>query len=682
MIEWLNRIAAGTPAGLSLAGALAALLHGSVAVSDELPQRAADPAYGLALYEYYQGNAFKALTRLNVAEAEGGIEGHGDHPALVEGGLMLSYGMTHEAGALFRELLDEDAAVAPGTRNQAWFYLGKVFYLEQEHIAARDALERVDNELLEDEDDELYNEWLYLRGQLALAGTATTDGETVDELIEALPESSPWRAYLHYNQAVGRLAEGQTEEAMADLASLDSLLADLPELEPSFSDELSDEMAALRERVKLSMGRLHLSRGDFAGAMTSLEQIALDGVFSDQALFDYAVAASREDKAGLALQALNTLQQRPLFTPWLQQVPYARGFLFEQMERKQQALQAYREAASHYQALSAQLLNEREQLTEARLIEALRFVREGDEPGQGGAMDLALTRPQPGEPTVLTDSYGRVEVRPGDYSLAGLLATEPFQLSLRDLHELYRLQDSLGQWQKQLESFEIMLETRAQQRERRIRETREALDELNADQWLARQAQYRREIEAALAREDLRFFMTQEQHELADRLAQVEQTLSQLPDGESTRKQRQTFQRMKAYFNWRIADDYAVNRWAAEKQLRELDQAMEVFVDQRALIEREMASGGENQALATRVAARRTALEQLQGEVDKALSDARGELLALVDDELQQQSGEVRGYLRASRHAAARLADDLFLGSTGPAPSPAAPAAEAGGDRD
>ncbi|AZR42642.1 hypothetical protein [Marinobacter salarius] len=675
MIEWLNRMTTGAPAGLILAGTLAALLHGPVAVGDELPQRASDPAYGVALYEYYQGNAFEALTRLNVASAEGGIDGHGDHPALVEGGLMLSYGMTHEAGALFRELLDENAAVAPGTRNQAWFYLGKVFYLEQDSTAARDALERVDDELLQDESNELYHEWLYLRGQLALSGTAGTSGETVDELIDALPESSPWRAYLHYNQAVGMLSEGQTEDAMDALASLDSLLGELPKFEPP----LANEMSALRERVKLSIGRLHLSRGDFAGAMASLEHIALDGVFSDQALFDYAVAASREGKAGLALQALNTLQQRPLFTPWLQQVPYARGFLFEQMDRQQQALQAYREAASHYQSLSTRLSDEREQLTEARLIEALRFVREGDSPGQPGSMDAEMVRPEPGETTVLTDAYGRVKVRPGDYSLAGLLATESFQLSLRDLHELYRLRDSLGQWQTQLESFDIMLETRAQQREQRIRETRDALDALNADQWLARQAEYRSAIEDALAREDLRFFMTQEQHELADRLAQVEKTLSQLPEDESTRKQRETFQRMNAYFNWRIADDYAVNRWAAEKQLRELDRAMEVFVDQRALIEQEMASGGENQALAARVEARQVALQRLQGELDKALSAARTELLTLVDTELQQQSQEVQGYLRATRHAAARLADTLFLGRNGAA---ANPATEAGGDRD
>lgn len=675
MIEWLNRMTTGAPAGLILAGTLAALLHGPVAVGDELPQRASDPAYGVALYEYYQGNAFEALTRLNVASAEGGIDGHGDHPALVEGGLMLSYGMTHEAGALFRELLDENAAVAPGTRNQAWFYLGKVFYLEQDSTAARDALERVDGELLQDESNELYHEWLYLRGQLALSGTAGTSGETVDELIDALPESSPWRAYLHYNQAVGMLSEGQTEDAMDALASLDSLLGELPKFEPP----LANEMSALRERVKLSIGRLHLSRGDFAGAMASLEHIALDGVFSDQALFDYAVAASREGKAGLALQALNTLQQRPLFTPWLQQVPYARGFLFEQMDRQQQALQAYREAASHYQSLSTRLSDEREQLTEARLIEALRFVREDDSPGQPGSMDAEMVRPEPGETTVLTDAYGRVKVRPGDYSLAGLLATESFQLSLRDLHELYRLRDSLGQWQTQLESFDIMLETRAQQREQRIRETRDALDALNADQWLARQAEYRSAIEDALAREDLRFFMTQEQHELADRLAQVEKTLSQLPEDESTRKQRETFQRMNAYFNWRIADDYAVNRWAAEKQLRELDRAMEVFVDQRALIEQEMASGGENQALAARVEARQVALQRLQGELDKALSAARTELLTLVDTELQQQSQEVQGYLRATRHAAARLADTLFLGRNGAA---ANPATEAGGDRD
>jgi len=51
----------------------------------------------------------------------------------------------------------------------------------------------------------------------------------------------------------------------------------------------------------------------------------------------------------------------------------------------------------------------------------------------------------------------------------------------------------------------------------------------------------------------------------------------------------------------------------------------------------------------------------------------------LVDTELQQQSQEVQGYLRATRHAAARLADTLFLGRNGAA---ANPATEAGGDRD
>ena len=80
MIEWLNRMTTGAPAGLTLAGTLAALLHGPVAVGDELPQRASDPAYGVALYEYYQGNAFEALTRLNVASAEGGWSWHTADP--------------------------------------------------------------------------------------------------------------------------------------------------------------------------------------------------------------------------------------------------------------------------------------------------------------------------------------------------------------------------------------------------------------------------------------------------------------------------------------------------------------------------------------------------------------------------------------------------------------------------
>ncbi len=629
------------------------LLASAVLAADEPPGRVSDTGYGMALYEYYQGNAFDALARLNVAREEGGIDGHGDHPALVEGGLMLAYGMTREARTLFENLLD-DADVSVEARNQAWFYLGKVFWLEGDSPAALGALDRVNADSLERNNLDLYHEWLYLRAQLAMAGTGAEASESVEDMIQALPPGSPWRAYLQYNRAVRLLAGQESDEAVSLLSGLASRLQEWPTTE----QDIAAEMSALEEQVRLSLGRFHLAQGDFQGAMTSLAAIPLDGVFSDQALFEYAVAASRQENPGLALQALDTLQGRPLFTSWLQQVPYARGFILEQMNRREDALRAYRTASDHYAELDSRLAREQQQLSEARLVTALSFVREGE---SQPAAD-ASARPLPGEKNIMTDAYGRVRVQPADFSLAALLATEPFQLALRDLHELYRLRDSLAGWQQELESFEVMLATRRARREARIRETQDSLEALNADQWLALQAGYRARIEAASAREDAWFFMTRKQRALASQIDEIEARLAGLPDDASTRKQRQTFARMKARFLWQVEDDYPVNRWAAVSQLQGLDRELESFVGQRQFIEQEMASDDLMREFANRIDEQHNRLRKVSDDLERVLEQNRVRLLDQVRNELASQRGNVAGYLRVSRHAEARLADELFLG--------------------
>ncbi|MDI9245740.1 hypothetical protein [Marinobacter sp. CHS3-4] len=628
----------------------------SAAQADEATPRASDTGYGMALYEYHQGNFFQALTRLNVVNREGGIAGHGDHPLLVEGGLMLAYGMTREAQRQFQALLDT-SDVSDEARNQAWFYLGKVFWLEKDRDASTDALSRVDGELLEESDPELYHEWLYLKGQWLLGQSQSPESrQQLDDLLDELPVSSPWRFYLRYNRSVQSLTAGDQPAAMDEL---EALIADTSPDQDQPSD-VQAEMLALEQQARLSLGRLHMGKGDFERAMRVLDEIPLDGMLSDQALFNYAVSASRQEQHGLALQALDALQKRPLFTPWLQQVPYARAFTIEQMGRNKQALAAYRRAAEHYVQLDQRLTEEQASLSESRLINALAFVREGAENTAPDA-DLSATGPALGESTMLTDAYGRVKVRPDDFSLAELLAGEAFQLALRDMHELYRLDDSLDQWRQQLASFEVMLDTRRTRREARIRETREALASMKVDEWTDRQEAFRKDIEQASANENAAFFMTAEQKALKNQLDRVENTLAGLPVNEKTRQQRQTYERMRAYFDWWVADEYGVNRWAAVKQLRELDEAMDTFVSQRKLMEEEMASDDRLDEFASRIARKKAELDRLDRQLDLALEQTRQSLMNLVQSELARQRQQVTSYLRASRHAQARLADGLFL---------------------
>ena len=157
--------------------------------------------------------------------------------------------------------------------------------------------------------------------------------------------------------------------------------------------------------------------------------------------------------------------------------------------------------------------------------------------------------------------------------------------------------------------------------------------------------------------------MTSQQKALRDKLAEVEKTLADLPDDATTARQRATYRRMRAYFDWWIADDYGINRWAAQKQLMQLDREMQSFQAQRQRVESLMADDARHAELARRIAASERELATLGTEVSEALGSARQTLLAQVDRMLAAQQQELNGYLLASRHAQARLADQLFRAS-------------------
>ena len=626
-------------------GALLWLTMVAPAQADEPgPERAKDLRYGWALYEYHQGNVFEALTQLAVAREQGGIEGHGDHPALVEGGLMLSWGMTREASKLFTELLGSDGAgstLSPEVRNQAWFYLGKVFFLEGNRELAGENLERVDGEILAEANHDLFREWVYLRARVAMMSSRIEDVSKLTSLKEQLEDTDIWSLYLQYNSAVAALDAGDVATAEAELQTLIAIIQ-----QSADSAEPEAEREGLLDRARLSLARLYLRDDRFDAALEILGDMPLNGVFADQALFDYAIAAAGQGRPDRALDALDTLSSRDLFLPWRQQVPFARAYVLEQMNKPQRALPAFRQAADLYQARIEELDIIRNRLTEESLMAQLDFTRDSD--------------------GILTDSYGRLRVQPSDFGMAEVLASETFQQALAELNELYQMQSFIAERQSRFESFRIMLETREQQRQVRIAETRRALESQQANQWQTLHEEFRETIATALAEEDAQFFMTAEQKALRDKLNEVEETLAGLPDDATTARQRETYRRMRAYFDWWIADDYGVNRWAAQKQLRELDREMQHFQAQRQRVETLMSDDGRHAELARRISASERELATLGQEVAVALSNARRILLSQVDSMLVAQQEELNGYLVASRHAQARLADQLFRRSQNP----------------
>nr|WP_281494888.1 hypothetical protein [Marinobacter sp. S6332] len=661
------------------------MLDAALVNADVAPARAKDPAYGRVLYNYHQGEALKALTLLEVARERGRIRGHGAYPELVEGGLMLSYGMPREARDLFTRLLEETKAtdtqpdinessagergadsgvtLAPGIRSQAWFYLGKVFYLEGDYPQAHENFQKVDALVLEESNSELYAEWLYLRARLAMLSDSdngsyasshesprenprenpsmNASGETLVEHLRAqLKHSGLWAHYLSYNIAMAEVSAGDAEKAQQSLRELISGM----EGETPTGDRGS-EYRALLDKSRLSLARLYLRESRFDDALRLLGAMPLDGVFSDTALYDYAVAAAEQGQLQRALDALEALSQRTLFLSWREQVPYARGYVLEQLNQPRKALNAFAQASEHYESRGRELIAARQSLTEESLMARLSFLRNNDD--------------------IATDAYGRLRVMPSDFGISDVLATEPFQQALSELNELYQVQALLIQREGQLGTFETMLETRRVQRERRSREARFELEQQKADEWVEQKNSFRVEIEAALAAEDVGFFMTTKQKELKARLERVAATLAQLRDGslgndKSAERQRDKYARMKAYFDWTLANDYGVNRWAAQKQLRELNAEMQQFENQRAAIEALMAGDEKHNELAGRLIRKGEDIQSLKAQVREAIAQARSILVGRLDKALEQQGRDLRRYLVASRHAQARLADRLF----------------------
>lgn len=619
----------------------------------EPPTRAKDTAWGEVLYEYYRGNALDALTLLAVAREEGGIRGHGPHPDLVEGGLMLSWGMLREARDRFEQLLDK--SVDPHQRNQAWFYLGKVFYLEGDHDNAREALSRLDQNIFREQQAELYRESLYLAGQIALqdqvaARSEKESSEIIDRVLGQLPGNSLFSAYLRYNRVL--LGDGN-DRAQA----LDSLARALEE-EDDWQDAVVGERQALQDRVRLTQAALRYQSGGhedvpdllaeiddnslFGARARRLETLSAEGNHAEQVLAQWAAA-----ETGAA-------------TP--QQIALVKGVLHERAGRRDQALLAYRDAAAYWQGRYDSAGGRLEAPDEGDLLASVVFASE--ERGQQRWLPgpTLLDFPE----AIVTDAYGRLEVMPAPgvdddaAGLAELVASEGFQRALKEFHELNQMSRLLADGDQKLASFNLMLETRQQQRDSRIAQTREALAGIEDDQWYQRQQDFHQQAEQAENAGNAAFFMTSEQHELSERLAKAQQRLAQLPDDERTAKQRRKLDRIAAALTWQVADRYGPNRWRVQRELNKLETALEELTERKIRLEQELASPGAQEGLSQRVEISQQRLQGLTRAIADARVEARDRLLAQLRDYYRRDQQQAHRYLLASRLAETRLLDAQY----------------------
>lgn len=401
--------------------------------------------YGTVLYEFYRGDFFAALVNHEYISEHQNTSALNNDGQILKGGMTLSYGMPNYSEALFSGLLDSSHSET--TRNAAWYYLSKLYYTKFDLERARINLQRIQGDLPRD----IHIDYHYL------ATLLSSDGEHQKEswsAIEKIKEDLPEYPYFLFNRAVTQLKRGQETEAIAHLESV---------VDYAY---LGEEYEVLADRARHGLALIATSSGKLLDAWQYLSTVRTTGLYSNRALLSYAWAAINLKQYTTAVPALEILDSRSIAIPEVQEAKVLLAYLYEQQGLVRKALKqnitAEKAFAQGLQQLKqARALIASQEVPREFVINLETLVRQTDWYSKNPEVDYSLLTP----------------------FLIDLLASNHFVETLKELADLYSMEDNLTYWEMQTEQHDIILREGGQksfdeQAEKTLAESQRLTDEL------------------------------------------------------------------------------------------------------------------------------------------------------------------------------------------------------------
>lgn len=596
----------------------------------EQPGVVTNPYLGMALFEAYQGNYASALAGLSQARQQQKIPQHDAGSRLLLGELYLAYGQYQDAEAIFREVGEAEANTE--VKDNAWFYLGKLYYQKQLYPAAEQALARVGGEL----EPELREELEVLKANLLMA--RGNHAAAADSLLEAVGDiyDSPYY-FARYNLGVALIKSDRHREGVAVLRELGKLQTSDPELK------------RLRDKANLSLGFLVLKRAPVI-ASDFLRRITLDGAYANRALLGLGWAEVERQNYPVALVPLTKLRDKAVVDLAVYDAMLLVGNILERMDAHSQALQAYGEAIGIFERELVALDTVLASVSSGKLLDDLldEFITQLDRDGQDTPkVDHSLA------------------ANPASRYLAHLLAGQAFQEGVKNLHDLHYLNSQLVGLQQKLPDLEYLITQREATFDVR-------LQQLQPQQVLAKLAplQVRRDSLAAelerIARErDTTALATQQERGWLERLTQLEKETEGLATTQQNADLRERLQRLQGVLAYQLDTGYAPRYRSSQQQLAAIDQALREA--QAATQSLEQGREGMPQRLAdwrARLNAQAELIDRLNQQIPLQVSAQRDNLRQLVEQELRALRDTLREYLERSRMSQALLQDQMLLRQT------------------
>ena len=604
--------------------ALVSTKGGCAASADQVAPH--EQEYKQVLFHYFQGD-YEA-TLMAIALAEKRLKDRPLRPEmfLLKGAASLSLGLHQEAQAIFNRLLA--GQVDEKTQAKAWFFLAKSAYENDQKALAALAAANLSQSVLPDHlNTSQQYELGYLQGMLALHQGNTTD---IERLLKALPEGQIQRAYLGYNLAMLEARNRAYDNALRSLSSAQSALA----VEPDTSwfnlfgspekDDMLPEKQALTDKVLLAKGRLLLIQQKLPEAMATFENLGVDAIDRDEALYHYANTRYQYGDQLQALALWQYLKNSPSDT-MRYPAAFALATGLEEAGDAQQALENY------------------------------QFIIDAVEGALIRLSELSLQIKKPGELEAFL-SYQSTDEYDWQRVLLQTFVSSEHASDLRTFEALKEQHRELVQLSTRIDNMKVLMDERKEQRDIRARAI-ESGSYRHTLQLL--EERYQQLSEALKAGEsDASVFADTHQRDWLSRLEKAYTRANRLANNTNLNPEYfERLNRIKGILSWQLENTQVERSWLVESQLKETREQIDRAKAQVARIKTLSDNSDDLGLQAQRVADLALRIERHTQQSTGRIVDMEKVLIDSLQDMLASHGEQLQQYLYHSKLASIRLRD-------------------------
>jgi hypothetical protein len=625
----------------------AALMVNAVEAREKPKTAVADLRYGVALYHYYQQDYIAALAELMVADTRDGIQGHGDNPELIAGGVSLAFGMQQHAESVFNQIL-QDERRPQSVRDAAWFYLGKLHYTRGDWAAAEQSFARVSAEFKPALRAQMQALQINIRIRNKNFADLTVDNIHADDL-------RIWNPFVLYNLGAANAREGNFKSAQ-------EFFNELADINIAAQLQRRQEQWALQDKAYTAIGYSYLAEKKYAAAIREFTKVRLDGVFANQALLGYGWAAVAQEQYDQALRPWQLLRTRSLMYPAVQESLLALPYAYEKLGAEGEALNAY-QSAEELLTREIQLVRDmRASLTEGELLTLI-----GGEPvsGDDAKKILGADKADDAVTAVVTDDGqnwlkldGTSIIKTRSAYLNELFAKNAFQTAVLELRDLLRLQKLLQHWQPKLFAYHDLLLEKQSRRSRQEQQLARNSIAQQEQQLLSARAAAANQLQKISSDENYIALADDETRALYARIENGQRTIARMKAaGQDTSAVEPRINMFGGILLWRAAQQYPANLAQQQAQLASIDKNLVQIAQTRQRIEEVNATSVDIQPLLARVQVLQKEVNTNLVNTDQSIAVQTGLLRGQVDQQLAAHEKRLNNYLAQANLSIARLYD-------------------------